>query len=261
MWKTLLLVVSMVAVVACNVVEMAERTPEGQYGRKVLADLTAKKVDALRSRLAPEITAEQAQHLSEMTALFPEADPQNVKLVGFQTSKDVTSGNATAAIAYQSSYEKHIFLTQMALRAAGQDYVIQTLQVEPLPAPLEELNAFTLRGTGLVQWLILLLAMTNVALSGIGVVLWFRVRKILRRRWLWLLATLLGVGAIVVNWRTGEISSLRLTFQLLGASFTKSGYGPWQMSASLPLGAIAFLLKWRRLRADATVEGPLDPIP
>jgi hypothetical protein len=73
--------------------------------------------------------------------------------------------------------------------------------------------------------------------------------KMRRRKWLWILFILFGVGKFSVNWTTGQWGIALLVVQLFSVSSQAEFFGPWIISVSLPIGAILFLLRRNRLRA------------
>jgi hypothetical protein len=60
---------------------------------------------------------------------------------------------------------------------------------------------------------------------------------------------LFGVGNFALDWTTGEWQFAPLHVHLLSASVSANLYGPWVLSVSVPLGALLFL--WRRRRLSA----------
>ena len=70
-------------------------------------------------------------------------------------------------------------------------------------------------------------------------------------RWPWLLFMLFGIGSLSINWTTGETQFSALTLRLFAASVDQIRYGPWIVSVSFPLGALAFLLLRKWLTAAA----------
>jgi LytS/YehU family sensor histidine kinase len=70
-------------------------------------------------------------------------------------------------------------------------------------------------------------------------------------KWPWALFILFGIGSFAINWTTGEMQLSVLTLRLLGASVTGAVYGPWILSVSFPLGALAFLLSRKALTTAA----------
>jgi hypothetical protein len=76
-----------------------------------------------------------------------------------------------------------------------------------------------------------------------------------KRKWLWILFILMGVVRFKLYWTDGNLSIIP-GLQLLGAGYVRIGLlGPWFLSASLPIGAIAFLLRRRKWLAQANA-GP-----
>ncbi|GGF06876.1 hypothetical protein GCM10011611_10460 [Aliidongia dinghuensis] len=69
-----------------------------------------------------------------------------------------------------------------------------------------------------------------------------------RRKWLWLLFILFGIGQLSLNWTNGSLYVTPTFVQLLGAGWSQSGlYGPIMLHFSVPLGAIIFVVLRRRL--------------
>jgi hypothetical protein len=79
--------------------------------------------------------------------------------------------------------------------------------------------------------------------------------KMKRRKWLWILFILFGFGKLSVNWATGQWGVMVLAAQLFSASGTAAYLGPWIVSVSLPVGAVLFLIKRRRLEARPAADG------
>jgi hypothetical protein len=73
----------------------------------------------------------------------------------------------------------------------------------------------------------------------------------LRRRWLWRVFILIGICSVAYDWRTDVISVAPLAVNLFGADFTRTAISPWVVQWSLPLGAILFLLRRKRLTQAA----------
>src|SRR6266581_3491196 len=77
-------------------------------------------------------------------------------------------------------------------------------------------------------------------------------RSPIRRRWLWILISLLGAPVTTMNWTTGEIATRALTVQLLNVGVVRPGpTAPWFLSVAFPIGAFLFLNRRRRLVATA----------
>ncbi|MGD2131429.1 MAG: hypothetical protein PVI23_01465 [Maricaulaceae bacterium] len=128
---------------------------------------------------------------------------------------------------------------------------------------------FSLRDKSLAHYVVFgfLIALPVLSLATIGAV-WTTRR--LKRRILWSLFCLLGIGALLFNWSTGEFGSsiivanpngytLNLAqFQLLSASAAKAPYGPWIFTISFPIGAFLFWIQKARGRLKLKDPDPFN---
>jgi hypothetical protein len=134
------------------------------------------------------------------------------------------------------------------------EFRIVAFNVEPLPAPLSELNAFTLKGKSAAHYIFLLLPAADCVISIYAFVRCLRTKR-LRRKWLWALFTLVGVVAFSINWTSGAVYVEPLRFSILGAGYMRNGWlGPWVISFYIPVGALAFLWKQRIATATKAVD-------
>jgi hypothetical protein len=98
------------------------------------------------------------------------------------------------------------------------------LNANRLSDSLENLNRFTLLGKGSSQYMTLLLSLGSLALSLYA--LWECIRTRVGPRWLWVSFFLTGVGALVVNWSTGQMG---LQICALHAVRCSNGHALWSM--------------------------------
>jgi hypothetical protein len=78
---------------------------------------------------------------------------------------------------------------------SGRD-AITDLSVYPESMPLESLSRFTLRGKGTLHYAV------GPALYALLVCIRTPIR---RRKWLWIIVTILGVGKQGIDWSSGEL--------------------------------------------------------
>lgn len=92
-------------------------------------------------------------------------------------------------------------------------------------------------------WAMIAAAVVNALfiLASVWAVLFWRGIK---RRWLWLLVTIVGFVGLSMNMSTGEWGVQPIFVQLFGASAMWSGsvFDAWVVTVSAPLGALAFWL-------------------
>jgi hypothetical protein len=112
------------------------------------------------------------------------------------------------------------------------------------------MRRFSLRGKGLPNYYILLIALLSVGISIYALVLCIRA-PIQKRKWLWIVITILGIGKLGVEWSSGELWSKIPYLSILPLGWGFDSESPF-VYASLPAGAILFLVLQRRLlRAGA----------
>jgi hypothetical protein len=86
---------------------------------------------------------------------------------------------------------------------SGRD-AITDLSVYPESMPLESLSRFTLRGKGTLHYAILFMGLFSVGLALYALLVCIRT-PIRRRKWLWIIVTILGVGKQGIDWSSGEL--------------------------------------------------------
>jgi hypothetical protein len=218
---------------------------------------TAKKyVNYLRAGQFAEIEAvadprirspELRDTLERMAGLIPDGEPQSTRLVGAETmhGPDGTTKNLT----FEYNFGDQWLLLNVATQQKANELTIVGLNVYPQARSLEEQNRFALAGKTPAQYLVLALAIFFPLVTIYALILCARM-KMTGRKWLWILFILLGVSKVAVNWTTGEWQVTPLAVQLLSASAFSSGYGPWVLAVSFPLGAIVFLFRRRALHVE-----------
>jgi hypothetical protein len=169
----------------------------------------------------------------------------------------------TSNLTFESRYDSAYVVTNVVLRRIDDgERRVMGLHVQALPNSLEAINAFSLGNMGIAQYAFLLAMIAVAATTVTALVSWFRRRRVTRRKWLWLLAIVVGPFKLSVNWTTGGIAIQALTFQLFGLSAMRDGLvGPWILSFSIPAGAIAFLINARRAERQSAQEPPTPSPP
>jgi hypothetical protein len=208
------------------------------------------RIGEIEARLDPSIrTPEVRATLAQMVELLPKGEPSAKKLVGVQldTRGDVRDANLT----YQYSYGERHFLINCALRTTGTDRVIFGLNVHSLDASIEQQQKFELAGKTPLHYLVLFAIVAAPVLSLVALIQCFK-EKDLRRKWLWVLFILFGIGQFALDWNTGAWTFRPVHLQLFSAGTYSTGYGGWQLLVALPLGAIVYLVRrYRNHRAPA----------
>jgi hypothetical protein len=174
-------------------------------------------------------------------------EPLSVELVGCNVA--FTAGKRRSQLTYQYRFADSWLLAGITIDTIGATKKVFGVTVNPIPRSLEELNAFTFSGKGARHYAVLFLAGAIPVFILVTLILCLRT-KVRRRKWLWMIFILFGFGKLSLNWTTGQLffNPLSVYFQLFGAAAVRYGpYAPWMISISVPLGAMVFLIRRKRL--------------
>jgi hypothetical protein len=221
--------------------------------REYAQALQQEKFDRIEHDLDPSLkTSLSAGTFSKMAALFPADDPQSSKVVGAHTNR--TGDRTTSDITLEYEFPNKWLLLNVVTQKKADVSTLMGMRVTPIPNSLENLNRFTLAGRSPLQYFTLLCAVASLAFTLYVFGLCIRTKGF-KRKWLWLIAVLVGVGYFGVNWNTGQWTFQILAFQIPCFSMKHDLYGPWIVGAYFPLGAIGFLHR----RWEMRVNGELIP--
>jgi hypothetical protein len=216
--------------------------------------------DQVESALDPGIERSSARtNLTKMAALIPAQEPVSVKTVGAFARCDTRTGCDTR-VTVEYEFPTKWVITQMVVHSKDGKSTVTSFRVQQESESLEAANRFTLRGRRPVQYLILGAGIVSIAVMIYALVLCIRT-PMRKRKWLWIIVTLLGVGKLGVDWTTGQISYHILWIAILPAGMGSQLYGAWIVTVSLPLGALLFLVRRERLRKADTPEQGTDVHP
>jgi hypothetical protein len=213
------------------------------------------RLDEIEARLDPGVrTADIHEKLAEMSSLLP-SKPISVKTVeaGFVHGPD--SSTTTITLEYQ--LQRSWLLAHFVIRTQDGGRTITVFRITPIAKPLEVMNEFTFDDKGFSQYAGLLLALSVAALTLYAFALCIRM-KMGRKKWVWLLAILVGICRLTVNWTTGEWFFTPLAFLIPPVTISCTAYGPWMLQIFSPVGAIAFLRLRKGLTSGTT---PLTVVP
>jgi len=213
------------------------------------------RYDEIENSLDPSIrNGDTHEHLVEMSQLFP-SKPISVKTVEATIIRGRDSRTTSITLEYE--FARSWLLAQVVIRTKDGLKTITGFHVNPTAEPVEVMNEFTLDNKGFSQYAGLLLTLSVAALTLYAFVLCVRM-KIGRKKWVWLLAILIGVCRITVNWTTGEWLFTPLGFLIPPVTVSCSAYGPLVLHIFSPVGAIAFLRLRKGLASEAV---PLTIVP
>jgi hypothetical protein len=209
------------------------------------------KYEQIEADLNPSLkTPNIRDTLAGMASKIPSEDPKSVKVIGAYNNI-FGSDSSEINLTFEYQFPSQWLLINVATQKKNGISSIVGLNVYPLSDSLENLNRFTLVGKGIIQYVTLAFAILIPLFTLYALVLCVRT-KMEKRKWLWIIFILAGLGKFTINWTTGQWNFAPLSFQLLGSSSFAPPYGAWLISISLPMGAILFL--FRRKRHIASIE-------
>jgi hypothetical protein len=235
--------------------------------RGVLDAIARRDLDAVTSRLDEKLRGPLlGAQLDDLANHLPKTPPTRFRVVGFSSSTmDIVGGSKTRLVdvTFESNYPDLNIVSEIAFRQVDDGpRKIVSLHVNPAPAPLEVLNAFTFSNKGPLHFAFLIAMFVVAGTTIAALVMWKRRRSSLRHPWRWLLAILLGAFNFTLNWTTGALGVQFLTLQVASLGFVRAGeVGPWVLTVAIPAGAIAFLASQRRERPPATPAPSAGPPP
>jgi hypothetical protein len=234
-----------------------EPLPETVLARESIDRLRAHDFAAVLAKLAPEIRndPEISTGLPAAAAYFPEAEPLSVKLVEYNFLTRAPFGGQSSTnytISFEYEFPDIWIVAVVTLRTVETERHLLGIRLFRSEASLQEVNALTFENKSALHYVLAIIAAAILAFIVTTLIACIRT-KVPRRKWLWIIFILFGVGQITLNWTTGEIR-LDVAVNLLGVSMVKQPYAPWMLQLAFPLGATLF---WWRRRAW-TERSPAD---
>ena len=217
---------------------------EAEFSKRFLSLFVSKDFAEIEQLLDPSLRGPTTRTaLQQVADQFPQQAPKEIQILGANT---VTSSERTTydfTLQYVSP-DKWL-LASVVLQKQGGHTLVTGVHVNPLKTSLQQINAFTLQGKGLIHYMFLVLAVA-VPVFVLGVLVLCIRTQVPRRKWLWVLFIILGFVQFSLNWTDGTVNVMALSFLLFGAGFFQAGpAAPYILTVALPIGAMLFLMKRR----------------
>lgn len=236
--------VLLLLIAGCDLEEMRNNMipqDEAEFAKQHLALYQAQDFDQIIGQLNPQIIGDDTRSkLEELSGYFPDGQPIDIQIVGSHTM--TSPGTWSANLTFQYQFSESFLIATVALLKRDDQLMINGINLQVLESSLEEINQFNVGGRGGLGYLFLILAVA-IPIFIVGSFVECLRTPIPKRKWLWAIFVLMGVGVMRLNWTTGEFAYSMLSWQLLGAGFLKPMYGPLVLSVAAPIGAIVF---WAR---------------
>jgi hypothetical protein len=197
-------------------------------------------VDKINSLLSPEAKAEAEGKLPQLI--------QFIQQEGAVLDSHMiywTTGNGRTKLFYYVDFEKGPAMLEMIYLPEGEGNQVEKYSIQPEDQTFTQFCAFPFN-VPVIYYLFMLLAWGLVLLNAHTLVRCCFMP--LKRKWLWILFILIGIGDFTVDWQIG--GSLNLNFLdivMPVAQISRNPLmSPWEIGFTIPVGMIVFLLTHRK---------------
>ena len=220
---------------------------DDKLARELISNLRKNNLDFVISNFDEGKLGENPKEiLSKLHEYIDKQEPKNIELIGCNIFS--SSNKRRSNLTYQIEFPDSWYTANIVIDTVGDSKKAFGFHIYKIPDSLERLNSFSFKNKRIKNYLILLFTLLVPLFIIISLVLCIKSK--IKKKWLWILFILFGIGKLGINWTTGQIlfNPLSINIQLLGSACFKAGmYAPWIISTSFPLGAIIFLIKRKKL--------------
>jgi len=222
-----------------------------QLARSFLKTLKSGDMEAIASISTKSLTSPDAiKMLKAMAGQLEKREIVSIETVKARIISQYFSKTTRTLMAYQLKLDKGWMKALVVLDSTkgNTDFKVSTLYTEPIDKPMSELYAFTMTGVPTVNYLFLALTICTPIFILYMVSVCFRMHAPFMQKFMWILFILVGVGTLNFDWSSGRMGFRLFSALFLGASAYKDTiYGPWVLTLSFPVGAIAFFVYLSRV--------------
>lgn len=244
--------------VACSQAKILDTLsiPEDRaLAKAAINDLLTNRPATLLAKMQPELRPQLATQFRPMREAMPFDVMTGVTLVdaSWFSFKSTSGANyRDSKLAYEIVSGDHRALAQLSIRRQGASAAITGFLVNAIDRPASELNAFRLTDVSLDNTIVVLLAISAIGVTAMALrKIW--TSRLFRRRWLWSLGSLLGIGKLTTIWGSAALNVSAAYMSIFPISVIKQGIlQPWQIGTTIPGIALWALL--RRSKKEVAEE-------
>ncbi len=223
----------------------------------VIQSLQSGDSSFIQANLTPDLRPQMTQIFPQMQRATPSGAGATEKLVDAGVRTNIGPGSVRtrdSSLAYEVDQGSRHALVMVSIERQGNSAFVTGVHVNPLARSVADSQAFTLVGKSALQYLFLTLAILSPLTILFALVMLFRAKGI-KRKWLWTIGCLFGVGQFAINWDNSAVAFQPLYVQLLGAFCVKTDvFSAWRLGFGIPLVAIWFLIYRARIRSQAAQQ-------
>lgn len=218
---------------------------ENKFSRDYLALLLTDREAQAVSLLGPDLREYAGQVKEVVKNLKPLGNPVAIHLLNYTVHRNLGTGAGLKELTYYVDFKKVSIAVMIGLDGVvPKGYVVDEFNYEQVPVSFAQSGSFDLFGKTFVHYLFLLAGLFLLVFTLATVVKC--ARSDVKRKWLWMVFIMVGLGKIGITWPGGATTQATFrweyfSLQLFSVSLVKIPiYNPWFLSVSIPLGAILF---------------------
>ena len=214
---------------------------EMMFAKNYLQHLIDRNYDhVLRYIDKDEVGVITREKLDNVVSFFPTGDVISTELIGSHINiiDSVWNGN----FVFEYHFDTGWVVANLVVKKIGGEIKVLGFNVTPTQASQKELNKFELAGKTVLHYLVLFTTVFVFLFILVTLVICIKT-PIPRRKWIWVLFVLGGVGSFSLNWTSGAYAFKLIELHLVGVGIGAANeYAPWVLNVGFPLGAILFWL-------------------
>lgn len=228
------------------------KEPETKFFTDFFERLRARDIAAVKASLDPAIVDKDFQANFDKAASFLSKDtPKSMKFVGMQQQKK--EGVTATSLSAEYEFADHWTFANIVVKAQDGTFQVLGFTVRPMEAAMEMQNRFIFGGQGFTHYAVLTAALLLFAFDIYVLALCVKTPGI-KRKWLWILFILTGVGRIEFDWTHGGFYFFGNYgngfyfdfFKFPLVQFSQAIPQPFVVTLTFPLGAVIFFYRRRK---------------
>jgi hypothetical protein len=221
--------------------------------RSVFAEIRQGRIAEAEAAFDPSFSRpELAKTLAGLAQVIPKAPPVSVRRIAAD-ALETHLGEAYLAT-YEYAYPDRILIVRTGMfRPRGGAAVVNTFYIDVTPMSVVRANAFSILDRTPRHYSFLALTLASPLIVVIALISLAGSLRV-RRKPLWMMGMVVGLGAVTMNWTTGAVGVRPLFIDPFGVwvMHADTVAAPWMITVSLPLVALIYLfarlLGWPRVK-------------
>lgn len=227
-----------------------------QFARTFITDIQQNQIDECLTKVAENMQNEEGRtFMSNVASGISSLQLDSLNMINARYTLFMGDNPTTNYIVeYEQELDDQSIYFFFNILKEGNKLTATGFDARWMEAPLSKIHAFTFSAKPAINYIFFVLAIASVGFVIFTLIT--AIRTPMNRKWLWIVGILFTFIKFKLNWTTSEFDFQLISFQLLGAGFSKSGLvAPWFLTFSIPVFAIAFWVKkFRKEKEQAQDE-------